>query len=126
MENSSAFFAHSDWKGCYRKDIIDRNGIPLSLDEDLLFNVVTVEDQLNSRGEITNWVLVVPEHWVDTTSRFVLYPHPDYTLFGILPKDWSKTIFNRRRFPTNKFVEYAIGDFMVDSVGKLHRNIASK
>ena len=65
METSAGFLVHSDWKGYYRKYIIDRNGIRLA--EDILFNEVNDEDQLNSRGVITNWVLVVPEHWVDAT-----------------------------------------------------------
>ena len=104
---------YPDWQGSY--DTVGLNGTPLT--ENMLFHVVIVADQLDANGQLTNWVLVVPEHWVDCTSKFVLYPAPDITIHGILSKDWNEMAFNRRRFPTTLFVEYCVEDFVTDNLG---------
>jgi hypothetical protein len=64
------------------------------------------------------WVLIVPVDWIDLTSNHVLYPHPTFHLHGIFPQEWSEMSFCRRRFPTIKFVEYMIADFVTETAGE--------
>nr|CAH0104285.1 unnamed protein product [Daphnia galeata] len=107
------FREHPEWQGSYDETIIGQQ--VSTLDTNVTYHVIIVSDQPDRYGSLGPWVLIVPVDWIDLTSKYVLYPHPTFHLHGIFPQEWSEMSFCRRRFPTIKFVEYMIADFVTET-----------
>nr|CAH0105855.1 unnamed protein product [Daphnia galeata] len=107
------FREHPEWQGSYDETIIGQQ--VSTLDTNVTYHVIIVSDQPDRYGSLGPWVLIVPVDWIDLTSKHVLYPHPTFHLHGIFPQEWSEMSFCRRRFPTIKFVEYMIADFVTET-----------
>lgn len=99
---------YPEWEGCYSKSSIDTPAFDLM--PDLQYHAVVTD--VTERT-----ILVVPTFWLESRGRFVLYPHPEFNLHGMYPNEWTEAMYNRRRYPTTKFVEYQVDDFITEEAG---------
>lgn len=105
------FKTHPEWEGSYEQSAVGT--VAFDVMPDLKYHNVIIE--MNNE----NCVLIVPTFWLDARGRFVLYPHPEFNLHGMFPNEWTEAMFNRRRYPSTKFVEFPVQDFLSQEASKL-------